>query len=196
MIEKSTRIMSSIVNELLLFASVRKKDTVEIRPIAMGEVVSSVLSRLDDVIISTKTRAVVPVAWPKALGYAPWVEEIWVNLITNAIKYGGKPPSVLLAAEPVFYTEGDHKGSWVRFTVTDNGPGLSQEAQERLFEPFERLDQVKFEGSGLGLSIVQRITRRLGGWIGVESVLSPSTNGSGSTFYFMLPAARQTLSDD
>ncbi|TFG73624.1 MAG: PAS domain-containing protein [Anaerolineales bacterium] len=199
MIEQSTRKMSSIVDELLLFASVRKKDTVEINPVAMGEVVASVLSRLDDLIKSTKTHAVVPVAWPKARGYAPWVEEIWVNLITNAIKYGGNPPYVLLAAEPVVYTEGDHKGSWVRFSVNDNGPGISEEAKKLLFVPFERLGQIKFEGSGLGLSIVQRITRRLGGWIGVEGAgdgesHTPATNGSGCTFYFMLPAVYPPVS--
>ncbi len=200
MIEKNTRKMSSIVNELLLFASVRKKDTVEIKPIAMGEVVSSVISRLDDLIVRTKAHVIVPVAWPRALGYASWIEEIWVNLITNAIKYGGTPPYVILAAEPMLLTEGNHKGSWVRFSVTDNGTGLSEEAQERLFMPFERLGQVKFEGSGLGLSIVQRIARRLGGWIGVESVEiqepnTPSTAGSGNIFYFVLPATRTSPSD-
>ncbi len=201
MIEQSTRKMSSIVNELLLFASVRKKDTVEIKSVAMGEVVASVLSRLDDLVRSTNTRAVVPVAWPKARGYAPWIEEIWINLITNAIKYGGKPPYVLLAAEPVDYTEGDHKGSWVRFSVTDNGPGLSDEAKKLLFVPFERLGQFKFEGSGLGLSIVQRITRRLGGWMGVENAgegasNSPFINGSGCTFYFILPAVYPQVSEE
>lgn len=200
MIEQNTRKMSSIVNELLLFASLRKKDTIELQPVPMGEVVSSVLSRLDDAIRESQAHVVVPVAWPKAMGYCPWIEEIWVNLISNAIKYGGKPPYVILEAEPLQITEGDHQGSWIRFSVSDNGPGLTKEAQERLFQPFERLGQVKFEGSGLGLSIVQRITRRLGGWIGVESTEANDANlildnGSGCKFYFVLPAARQTISD-
>ncbi|MDF1514201.1 MAG: histidine kinase N-terminal 7TM domain-containing protein [Anaerolineae bacterium] len=196
MIEQNTRKMSNIVSELLLFANVRKKDTVEIKPVPMGEVVASVLSRLDDLIKQSDAHVVVPVAWPKAMGYASWIEEIWVNLISNAIKYGGKPPYVILDAEPMDIADGDHKGSWVRFNVTDNGSGITEEAQAQLFMPFERLGQVKLEGSGLGLSIVQRITRRLGGWIGVESAYFDKPNalhamGSGSTFFFVLPAARQ-----
>lgn len=71
----------------------------------------------------------------------------------------------------------------VRFWVRDNGPGLTAEECERLFMPFERLGQVRIPGYGLGLSIVQRIIRRLGGETGVDS--SPN---EGSTFYFTLPA--------
>ena len=131
MIEQNTRKMSSIVNELLLFSSLRKKDTVELRPVAMSEVVASVVSRLDDLIDDSNAHIVVPVAWPKALGYGPWIEEIWINLISNAIKYGGEPPYVILSAEPLHFAEGDNKGSWVRFSVTDNGTGISEEEQKR-----------------------------------------------------------------
>ena len=56
------------------------------------------------------------------------------------------------------------------------------EKQAQLFMPFERLDQAKIEGHGLGLSIVRRIVEKLGGEVGVES-----TVGQGSTFYFTLP---------
>ncbi len=72
----------------------------------------------------------------------------------------------------------------VRFWVRDNGPGLTPEAQSRLFTPFTRLDQVRAQGHGLGLSIVRRIVEKLGGQVGVESQL-----GQGSTFFFTLPAA-------
>jgi signal transduction histidine kinase len=72
----------------------------------------------------------------------------------------------------------------VRFWVRDNGPGLSPEAQARLFTPFTRLDQARLQGYGLGLSIVRRIVEKLGGQVGVESQV-----GAGSTFWFTLPAA-------
>jgi signal transduction histidine kinase len=71
----------------------------------------------------------------------------------------------------------------VRFWVRDNGFGLTPEEQERLFTPFERLHQVRAEGHGLGLSIVQRIVEKLGGQVGVES-----TVGQGSVFFFTLPS--------
>jgi two-component system sensor histidine kinase/response regulator len=75
-------------------------------------------------------------------------------------------------------------GGMVRFWVRDNGPGLTPEAQSRLFTPFTRLDPVRAQGHGLGLSIVRRIAEKLGGQVGVESQL-----GQGSTFFFTLPAA-------
>ena len=64
-----------------------------------------------------------------------------------------------------------------------NGRGLTPEQCARLFVPFERLEQARVEGHGLGLSIVQRIVTKLGGQVGVESEGVP---GRGSTFYFTL----------
>jgi signal transduction histidine kinase len=71
----------------------------------------------------------------------------------------------------------------VRFWVRDNGQGLTNEEQGRLFTPFTQLNQMRAKGHGLGLSIVRRIADRLGGTAGVESAA-----GHGSTFYFTLPA--------
>jgi two-component system sensor histidine kinase/response regulator len=73
----------------------------------------------------------------------------------------------------------------IRFWVRDNGPGIPEDAQTKLFVEFSRLDAVRAEGHGLGLSIVRRIIERLGGRVGVES-----QSGEGSLFYFTLPPAR------
>jgi signal transduction histidine kinase len=113
--------------------------------------------------------------WTAALGYAPWVEEVWANYISNAIKYGGRPPHIELGATA-------QDDGVVRFWVRDNGAGLTPEEQTRLFIPFTRLDQVRVKGHGLGLSIVRRIVEKLGGQVGVESHV-----GQGSTFSFTLP---------
>ncbi|NLF76891.1 MAG: HAMP domain-containing histidine kinase, partial [Chloroflexi bacterium] len=104
-------------------------------------------------------------------------EEVWANYINNAIKYGGEPPCVELGATA-------QPDGTVRFWVRDNGAGLTEEEQTRLFTPFTRLDQVRARGYGLGLSIVRRIMDRLGGEVGVES-----RDGEGSIFSFVLPAA-------
>jgi signal transduction histidine kinase len=118
-----------------------------------------------------------PADWPVAWGYGPWVEEVWVNYLSNALKYGGKPPHIEMGADPL-------PNGFVRFWLCDNGPGLTPEQQTQLFIPFTRLSQVRTKGHGLGLSIVQRIVEKLGGQVGVESHL-----GQGSTFFFTLPAA-------
>ncbi len=71
----------------------------------------------------------------------------------------------------------------IRFWVRDNGKGLTEEEQSYLFIPFSRITQIRIEGHGLGLSIVQRIVEKCGGEVGVESQV-----GQWSTFYFILPA--------
>jgi len=73
----------------------------------------------------------------------------------------------------------------VQFWVRDNGPGLTSEAQAKLFAPFTRLEQIRAQGHGLGLSIVRRIVEKLGGEVGVISA-----PGEGSCFYFTLPAEK------
>jgi signal transduction histidine kinase len=90
---------------------------------------------------------------------------------------------VELGARPIRDEEASvSEADYVRFWVRDNGPGLTEAQQARLFVPFERLGHMRIEGHGLGLSIVQRIVEKLGGQVGVESEL-----GQGSVFSFMLP---------
>jgi two-component system sensor histidine kinase/response regulator len=168
--------MGNIINELLLLASVRKEE-VELEPLDMTSLVNEVKERLAYMIEEAEAEIVMPEEWPAAWGYGPWVEEIWTNYISNAIKYGGEPPQVVLGAKV-------KANGVVQFWVKDNGQGLSPEDQVRLFIPFTRLNQVSAEGQGLGLSIVQRIADKLGGQVGVESRGIP---GEGSKFYFTLP---------
>jgi signal transduction histidine kinase len=168
--------MSNIIDELLLLASLRKMEEAELELLDMAEIVAAAQRRLAHLI--RKHQAEISMspegAWPVAQGYGPWVEEVWVNYLSNAIRYGGRPPRVELGA--MVQTDGT-----IRFWVRDNGPGLTSEEQARLFTPFERLDQARTKGHGLGLSIVRRIVAKLGGQVGVESQV-----GRGSVFYFTL----------
>jgi signal transduction histidine kinase len=169
--------MTNIIDELLLLSSVRKMDSVNLAPVEMGAVVAEARQRLVDLVAEREAEIHVPARWPAALGYAPWIEEVWTNYLSNAVKYGGTPPEITLGAAP----DGD---GHVRFWVQDNGPGLSPEEQAQLFAEFARLHQVRAEGHGLGLSIVQRIVKKLDGDVGVTS-----EPGAGSTFWFTLPSA-------
>lgn len=166
--------MASIIEELLLLSSVRQEE-VTLESLHMGSVAEAAVDRLSPMIEQSQATITVPDAWPAALGYGPWIQEVWVNYVSNAIKYGGHPPRVELGAT----SQADHT---VRFWVHDNGQGLTTEEQASLFTPFTRLRQVKAEGHGLGLSIVRRIMDKLGGGVGVESGV-----GEGSTFFFTLP---------
>lgn len=144
-------------------------------PVEMGSVVDEALQRLSVMIKEHGAEVVKPGAWPVAMGYAPWLEEVWVNYVSNAVKYGGRPPRIELGSM-------SRSDGTVRFWVRDNGHGLTAEEQSRLFQPSTRLEQHRITGYGLGLSIVRRIVEKLGGRVDVES-----EPGRGSTFSFVLP---------
>lgn len=171
--------LNRIVGDLLLLARVRKVEEVNLDPLDMGNVVKEAKTRVADMVDFYKVQFTEPSRWPTAMGHATWIEEVWFNYITNGIKYGGKPPHLTLGAAL-------QKDGMMRFWVHDNGEGISEARQERLFTPFERLSQSRGEGHGLGLSIVRRIVNKLGGSVGVES--QPD---QGSTFYFTLPACEE-----
>ncbi|HQE93992.1 MAG TPA: GAF domain-containing protein [Anaerolineae bacterium] len=173
--------MISIIHELLLLASVRKMEEVPTSPLDMATIVAESLARLAGLQTDVHAEIELPETWPIAVGYAPWIEEVWTNYISNALKYGGCPdedipPRVTLGCD----APQDGK---VRFWVRDDGCGLRLEEQGRLFAPFTRLYQMRAEGHGLGLSIVHRIIEKLNGDVGVES-----EEGRGSLFWFTLPA--------
>jgi PAS domain S-box-containing protein len=177
-IARSAWTMGRIIDELLLLAGVRKTQAT-VSPLDMANIVDEARLRLSDLIEECQAEIVLPEAsaWPVALGHAEWIVEVWANYLSNSIKYGGQPPCVKLGAEA-------QPDGMVRFWVRDNGHGLSSEEQARLFTPFTRLDQVRAKGHGLGLSIVRRIVEKLGGQVGVESLV-----GQGSSFFFTLPGA-------
>jgi len=167
----------NIVDELLILASIRQQE-IEPKPLDMARIIIEAQERLLHMIQKYQAELILPATWPTALGHAPWIEEVWANYISNAIKYGGQPPRLELGAT----TQAD---GVIRFWIQDNGPGLTPEQQLRLFTPFTQLKQVQTKGHGLGLSIVHRIMEKLGGEVGVESEGIP---GQGSTFYFTLPS--------
>ena len=187
--------MRDIIDELLLFARVRQIDTLEIAPLDMGAIIAEVLTNLELCIQESQAEIVMPEIWPVVSGYAAWVEIVWGNMISNAIKYGGDaeaniPPRVELGfsgpTSPIssFPSPISNPQSQITFWIRDNGPGLLAEECAQLFTPFTRFHQEKAEGHGLGLSIVQRIVEKLGGQVGVESAGVP---GKGCTFWFTLP---------
>jgi signal transduction histidine kinase len=175
-LEQTGRSMSRTVDQLLLLGRARTME-VEMKPLDMASIVTEAQRHLAHMIDTYQAEITVPNNWPIALGHGPWIEEVWVNYLTNAIKYGGRPPHLELGATM-------NPDGTVRFWVRDNGPGIKPEEQVRLFDPFTRPNQTRVKGNGLGLSIVRRIVQQLGGEVGVES-----ETDKGSVFSFTLPSA-------
>ena len=113
------------------------------------------------------------------LGDPDRCRQVLSNVALNALKYGGKSVTVLLRAEKTI-------GNEIQFLVIDDGPGIPPELQEKMFEPFERLNNHAgpIEGAGVGLSVAKTLMEQMGGTIGVAK-----DSGKGLTVYCRFPLA-------
>ncbi|HKI89765.1 MAG TPA: histidine kinase N-terminal 7TM domain-containing protein, partial [Draconibacterium sp.] len=165
LIKSSASKSLKITQELLILATVSHQEISKSK-LDMKSIFQEAKSQLQDLIYSKNAKIIEPESWPEAVGYASWVEEIWTNYLSNAMKYGGIPPEIEVGADIM-------ENNRVRFWIKDNGDGVSEQQQSKLFKKHIRLDPNKAEGYGLGLSIIKRIAEKLGGIVGVESLGKP-----------------------
>ena len=135
-----------------------------------------------DIILET----VIPEHLPAMIGYRPYVEQVVLNIVSNAVKYTQKGGWVRLEATEF--------GGYVRLTVTDNGPGIPKEDIPRIFERFYRVDKGRSRelgGTGLGLGLAREMARRAGGDITLSSALR-----RGTTVTITLPLEDQRYAPD
>ncbi len=112
------------------------------------------------------------------------LQQVLMNLVGNAVKYGG--------AEPVVHVSARDAGGACEFAVRDSGPGIAPEYHDRIFGIFQMLEaRDRVEGTGIGLSIVKKLVESRGGRVWVESQV-----GSGSTFRFLWPATHEGSSGE
>jgi two-component system sensor histidine kinase/response regulator len=175
LLSEAGQLAANLVDNLHVLVS--RQEAVELELLEMSDIVTFVIEkRLAPMIKQYQAKIKLAEIWPSVPGYEPWLKEIWINYISNGLKYGGKPPHLELGATP-------HQHEMVRFWIRDNGQGLTPKEQAKLFTPQSPQHQVGIKEHGLGLPMVQQLVEKMGGQVGVES-----TKGQGCLFYFTLPA--------
>lgn len=175
-IRESAQKMGRLIDDLLGFSRMGKKELLKVE-VDMQGMVKEVIAEL--MLHHGNPKAV---QWqihplPKIFGDAGTMRQVWVNLIGNAIKYSGncKQPVITIGA----YTGNGKK----IFYVKDNGAGFDEAYKNKLFKVFQRLhDAGEFEGTGVGLAVVEKIISRHGGEVWAEG-----KENEGACFYFSLP---------
>jgi light-regulated signal transduction histidine kinase (bacteriophytochrome) len=173
-IQHNSKRMGELIDDLLEFSSLGRKQVMS-SEINMNRLVESIRQELFSG-SENNTKFNVNVL-PPAKGDLSLIRQVWINLISNALKYSK------YKLQPTIEIEAYKENDLIVYAVKDNGVGFDMQYYEKLFGVFQRLhSQDEFEGTGIGLAIVQKIVRRHGGTVWAESQLN-----EGACFYFSLP---------
>lgn len=174
-IRENAQRMSKLIDDLLAFSRLQRTEMLP-ETVEMTELANSVYQELT----TPEERSHIDFrvdGLPPIKGDPILMRQVWHNLISNAIKFSAK------VLRPVISIGSQTNDSEIIYFVRDNGAGFDMEYASKLFGVFQRLHSEKeFEGTGVGLAIVQRIILRHGGRVWAESAV-----GQGAIFYFSLP---------
>lgn len=167
--------MGALIDDLLAFSRLGKKE-VQKTVVDMDGLVDAALMELNKTTehhAEVKKENLPPVKADYSL-----MNQVVINLISNGIKYSSKNN------KPVIKINSTMKSNEIIYAVSDNGVGFDMKYSDKLFGVFQRLHTMEeFEGTGVGLAIVQRIINKHGGRVWADAKV-----GKGATFYFSLPA--------
>ena len=172
---QSTERMNRLIDDLLMFSRMGRTEMRTVS-IPMDALVQEVLGPMNNDVRDRGIRLSVD-SMPVIKGDPSMMRQVWVNLISNALKYTGKTPQPVIEIRHKL-ENGEHV-----FSVSDNGAGFDMQYAGKLFGVFQRLHGIEeFEGTGIGLAIVQRIVHRHNGRVWAEGAI-----GKGAAFFFVLP---------
>jgi signal transduction histidine kinase len=172
-VRASAEQMGRLIDDLLKFSQIGRR-TLARAPVDMRALAGEVVAELAPAYPKTRVE-LGPL--PGAVGDRAMLRHVWSNLVGNALKYSAR------SAAPRLQISGRAAGAEQIYSVQDNGAGFDMRYYEKLFNVFQRLHgQDEFEGTGVGLAIVQRVVLRHGGRVWAESAV-----GKGASFHFALP---------
>ncbi len=186
-IQEQSRQLSDLVEQILLFAATRKGGSnYALSSLAVADIVDNALRNTGGLIRHEGVRVEqhVPEDLPPVAGDPTALSQILQNLITNAVKYGGREKWIGINAAVV----NGASAKEVEISIQDRGIGIEQHELSRIFEPFYRspgVTSAQIHGTGLGLPLARSIAEAMGGRLGVRSQI-----GQGSTFSLYLRVAQ------
>ena len=180
MIRENSQRMGHLIDDLLTFSRLSRASISSTSIDMQGLVFSvyqelSAIKTLDHIQFTVNSLHTAP-------GDRSMLRQVWFNLIDNAVKFTSRKQ------HPVITVSSTIKDNMVVYSVTDNGAGFDMKYSDKLFGVFQRLHNAReFEGTGVGLAIIQRIIYKHGGNVG-----GTGTIGEGATFFFTLPAGESS----
>jgi signal transduction histidine kinase len=175
--------MRALIDDLLKYSRVGTRGN-DFTPADCGAIVDLALANLEVAIAESRAQVRVD-PLPSVLADPRQVEQLFQNLLANAIKFRSQiPPQISVTACRDADSSNGQRPSW-HFKVSDNGIGLDPQFADKIFLIFQRLHQRgEYAGTGIGLAVCKKIVERHGGRIWVES-----QPGQGATFHFTIPDA-------
>lgn len=174
MMQYNAKKMGTLIDDLLAFSRLGRKE-IQKSAIDMDELVAGALAEVSKSVdhrADVKIGKLHPIAGDYGL-----MNQVFVNLISNAVKYSSR------AESPRVWISSEKKRKEVVYTITDNGVGFDMKFVNKLFGVFQRLHSMEeFEGTGVGLAIVQRIVNKHGGRVWAEG-----KKNEGASFHVSLP---------
>lgn len=175
-----------LIDDLLKFSRTGQR-AMEITTVHMNPMVEQICSQFEQQYPNRSLKWQIE-SLPPVQGDPHLIQQIWQNLIENAVKYTQMQEQAQIhigSLTPTEQANTDPEHQFITFFIQDNGVGFDMAYQEQLFSLFQRLhSETEFSGTGLGLASVQRIVHRHGGRIWAEGEVDV-----GATFYFSLPSA-------
>ncbi|HUW68756.1 MAG TPA: transporter substrate-binding domain-containing protein [bacterium] len=174
-IRRNVHSMQQLIDDLLAFSRANRAEMC-MGMINMQMIVATVFEELTSP--EDRKRILIKIdPLPMTKGDEPLMRQVWANLVSNALKFTSK------TEQAAIHVSSRQEGTSIIFSIQDNGAGFDMRYVNKLFGVFQRLhSQSEFEGTGVGLAIVQRLVQRHGGTVWAEG-----EPGIGATFHFSLP---------
>ena len=167
--------MTTLLNDLLAYSRINNDTIMKVEAIDLNQLISTLKTSLNHLLQESNGAIIIEQSLPTIQGCPTQINQLFQNIIGNGLKFKGKKdPSIHIS-----HTE--EKERYI-FAIKDNGIGIQEKQQVKIFTAFHRVNKNKYEGSGIGLATCEKVVNNHKGKIWLESKI-----GEGTTFYFSIP---------